>query len=757
MHINKIYKKISGFQSRLLRYFGVGYGVKDLLPAHQISVKKDLFFLSQGEDPQFRFQHRLSAGWYMVELQMQLPNATADACFYWDFGTGESESQAASLAVRSNRMAKRLLYLPKAATLRFDPMAQEGEFQIQHFRLVRFTQKMAMQRVHKKLGNQKNKETPAKAETVQELWAAYNAIFTPSRGDAVSYGKWIQDIEVHSIPSIQQQIAEQKHWQFTPTISIVLPTYNTPLVLLQECLDSVLAQTYPHWELCIADDASPLPHVKALIAAYTARDARIKYIVRSQNGHISACSNTALTLASGEYVALLDHDDKLAPHALFFVAQALQSKADAQIIYSDEDKLDAQGQRCDPFFKPDWSPDLLYSQNYINHFLVYRRDLVQSVGGFRTGFEGSQDYDLLLRCIAQLPHPSVQEIVHIPHVLYHWRMTDFSTAQSHGNKDYACQAALRALQEYMDIKHPGVRMEMLRPGIYRHKWPLPQELPLVSLIIPTRDGFDILHKCIESIQDKTTYPNYEILIVDNQSTCEKTIKYLHDIEKKSIPGRVVRVLQYNHPFNYSAINNFAVKQANGSIVGLINNDVEVINGDWLSEMVSHAIRPDIGCVGAKLYYPDGSIQHAGVILGIGGVAGHSHKYFPGNDLGYFGRLLTIHNVSAVTAAVLMVQKEIYFKVGMLNDKELTVAFNDVDFCLKVRQAGYRNLWTPFSALYHHESKTRGAETTPGKVARFAAECNVMMEHWGVYLKNDCFYNKNLTLVAEDYSLSNVIH
>lgn len=757
MHINKIYKKISGFQSRLLCYFGVGYGVKDLLPAHQISVKKDLFFLSQGEDPQFRLQHRLPAGWYMVELQMQLPNATADACFYWDFGTGESESQAASLTVRSNRMAKRLLYLPKAATLRFDPMAQEGEFQIQHFRLVRFTQKMAMQRVHKKLGNQKNKKTPAKVEKVQELWAAYNAIFTPSRGDAVSYGKWIQHIEVNSIPNIQRQIAEQKHWQFTPTISIILPTYNTPLALLQECLDSVLAQTYPHWELCIADDASPLPHVKALIAEYAARDARIKYIVRSKNGHISACSNTALTLASGEYVALLDHDDKLAPHALFFVAQALQSKSDAQIIYSDEDKLDAQGQRCDPFFKPDWSPDLLYSQNYINHFLVYRRDLVQSVGGFRIGFEGSQDFDLLLRCIAQLPHPSSQEIVHIPHVLYHWRMTDFSTAQSHGNKDYACQAALRALQEYMDIKHPGVHMEMLRPGIYRHKWPLPQKLPLVSLIIPTRDGFDILQKCIESIQAKTTYPNYEILIVDNQSTCEKTIKYLHDLEQKSILGKAVRVLQYNHPFNYSAINNFAVKQANGSIVGLINNDVEVINGDWLSEMVSHAVRPDIGCVGAKLYYPDGSIQHAGVILGIGGVAGHSHKYFPGNDVGYFCRLLTIHNVSAVTAAVLIVKKEIYFKAGMLNDKELTVAFNDVDFCLKVRQAGYRNLWTPFSALYHHESKTRGAETTPEKVARFAAECNVMMEHWGGYLKNDCFYNKNLTLIAEDYSLSNVIH
>lgn len=753
MHINKIYKKISSFQSRLLRYFGVGYGVKDLLPAHQISVKKDFLFLSQGEDPQFRFQHRLPAGWYMVELQMQLPNAAADACFYWGFGAGESESQAASLAVRSNRMAKRLLYLPKAATLRFDPMAQEGEFQIQHFRLVRFTQKMAMQRVHKKLGNQKNKETPAKVEKVQELWAAYNAIFTPSRGDAVSYGKWIQDIEVNSIPNIQRQIAEQKHWQFTPTISIILPTYNTPLALLQECLDSVLAQTYPHWELCIADDASPLPHVKALIAEYAARDARIKYIVRSKNGHISACSNTALTLASGEYVALLDHDDKLAPHALFFVAQALQSKSDAQIIYSDEDKLDAQGQRCDPFFKPDWSPDLLYSQNYINHFLVYRRDLVQSVGGFRTGFEGSQDYDLLLRCIAQLPHPSAQEIVHIPYVLYHWRMTEFSTAQSHNNKDYACQAALRALQEYMDNKYPGVCMEMLRPGIYRHKWPLPQKLPLVSLIIPTRDGFDILHKCIESILSKTTYLNYEILIVNNQSTCEKTIKYIHDLERKSIPGKAVRVLQYNHPFNYSAINNFAAQQAQGEILGLINNDVEVINPDWLSEMVSHAIRPDIGCVGAKLYYPDGTIQHAGVVLGIGGVAGHSHKYFPGHAEGYFGRLRVIHNVSAVTGAVFLVKKEVFDKLDGLNAVNLPVAFNDVDFCLKVRKSGYINLWTPFAELIHHESKTRGDDNTFEKQKRFKKECEFMLEEWGCDLKNDNYYNKNLTLESENYTLN----
>ena len=753
--------RLRGWCSHRLRY---QYGVGDLIAAHQIAPvpvaqrgpmeRSPPVFLAQGNDPQFRLSQPLAAGWYMAEVQMQAPDGMANARFYLDMGQGESETMAWGLPVRSGRMAKRLLRVPASARLRFDPIAQEGEFRLQHFRIVRMPEVMALRRLRKKLQRAQHPSTPtAAALGLEESWRNYNAIFEPMHGDAVSYERWIEAVEAPQIPSLAQQQASMQGWPWKPTISIVLPTYNTPPPLLRECLDSVLAQTYPHWELCIADDASTQPQVKALIEQYAARDRRIKFVLRTHNGHISECSNSALALATGEFVALLDHDDMLPAHALFTVVQVLQEQPAAQIIYSDEDKLDPEGRRCDPFFKPDWSPDLLYSQNYMTHLLVYRRQLLHDVGGFRKGYEGSQDYDLLLRSIARLP--SQADIVHIPQVLYHWRMAEGSTATGHAQKDYATAAALRALQDHMDQCHPGVRMEVTQPGIYRHRWPLPADPPLVSLIIPTRDGLEHLRTCIESILKKTTYPNYEILVVDNQSSCMHTLEYMRQLEKDRIYGGHIRVLKYDHPFNYSAINNFAATRARGSVLGLINNDVEVIGGEWLSEMVSHAVRPDIGCVGAKLYYPDGTLQHAGVVLGIGGVAGHSHKYFPGDSEGYFGRLRTIHNVSAVTGAVLVVRKKIFEKVNGLNAADLTVAFNDVDFCIKVRQAGYMNLWTPFGELYHHESRTRGNDQAPEKQNRFMKECEFMKEQWGDFLSNDPFYNKNLSLTFENYSLNTV--
>ena len=751
--------RLRGWCSHRLRY---QYGVGDLLAAHQIAPMSAAqcgpvqggtpVFLAQGDDPQFRLSQPLAAGWYMAEVKMQAPDGMANARFYLDMGEGESETMAWGLPVRSGRMAKRLLRVPASARLRFDPMAQEGEFRLQHFRVVRMPVVMALRRLRKKLQRSQHPSTPpAAALGLEESWRNYNAIFEPMHGDAVSYERWIEAVEAPQIPSLAQQQASMQGWPWKPTISIVLPTYNTPEPLLRECLDSVLAQTYPHWELCIADDASTQPHVKAVLEHYAAQDARIKLKLRKHNGHISESSNSALELATGEFVALLDHDDMLPAHALFTVMQTLQTKPAAQILYSDEDKLDEAGRRCDPFFKPDWSPDLLFSQNYMVHLLVYRRSLLQSVGGFRKGYEGSQDYDLLLRCIASLPASG--EIVHIPQILYHWRKTAGSTAMGHDQKDYATPAAQRALQEFMDQRHPGVQVGVTQPGIYRHRWPIPADAPLVSLIIPTRDGLEHLRKCIESILDKTSYPHYEIIVVDNQSTCPHTLDYLQNLENGGARGARVSILRYDHPFNYSAINNFAARQASGTILGLINNDVEVISADWLTEMVSHAVRPDIGCVGAKLYYPDGTLQHAGVVLGIGGVAGHSHKYFPRTDGGYFGRLLAVHNVCAVTGAALLVRKSVFEQVGMLDEQGLRVAFNDVDFCIKVHKAGYRNLWTPFSELYHHESKSRGDDDTPEKKARFSSECLVMTKRWGDFLRNDPYYNQNLTLIAEDYSLS----
>jgi GT2 family glycosyltransferase len=373
---------------------------------------------------------------------------------------------------------------------------------------------------------------------------------------------------------------------------------------------------------------------------------------------------------------------------------------------------------------------------------------VQSVGGFRAGFDGSQDYDLLLRCAAQVGEPA--DIVHVPRVLYHWRKTATSTATAHAQKPYATEAARRALQERADAAGFGVQVEVVAPGLYRDRWPLPDPAPLVTLIVPTRDRLDLLRPCIESVLQRTTYPNYEILVVDNRSREPATLEWL-DQQVHRHPGRL-RVVPHDAPFNFAAINNAAAAQAHGDLLALLNNDVEVLSPGWLGELVSHAVRPDVGCVGAKLYYPDHTIQHAGVVLGIGGVAGHSHKYVVGTSDGYFNRLRAVHEVSAVTAAVLVVRKSVWCDAGGMDADDLHVAFNDVDFCLKVRSLGYRNLVSPWAELVHHESKTRGADNDVAKRERFVREVQTMQARWGRLLQRDPYYNPNLTMVREDYSL-----
>jgi glycosyltransferase involved in cell wall biosynthesis len=563
----------------------------------------------------------------------------------------------------------------------------------------------------------------------------------------VPYADWIAQVEQPRVPSRAAQAAALTLGGWLPRFSIVMPTYNTDPALLRACLDSVLDQGYAHWELCIADDASTNPAVRAVLDDYATRDERIKLRYRAANGHIVAASNSALELASGDFIVLLDHDDVLAAHALYAVARALQQRPSAQLLYSDEDKLDVNGERTAPYFKPDFSPDLLYSQNYFSHLGVYRRTLVLAVGGFRPGYEGSQDYDLVLRCVERVQDP--RDIVHISEVLYHWRMAEGSTAAGHDRKSYASDAGQRALQDHFDRRGAGVVVSVTAPGIYRHQWPLPADAPLVSLVVPTRDGYAMLKMCIESILERTSYTHYEILIVDNQSTCALTLAYL---EKLQVAGKA-RVLRYDAPFNYSAINNFAARHARGTLIGLINNDVEVIDGQWLGELVSHAVRADIGCVGAKLYYPNETIQHAGVVCGLGGVANHAHRHFRRDSPGYFGRLWTIHNVSAVTAAVVLLRKSVFDEVGGLDEQGLPVAFNDVDLCLKVMQAGYRNVWTPYAELYHHESVSRGTDETPEKRARFRGEVAVMQERWAALLARDPYYNPNLTREREDFSLA----
>jgi GT2 family glycosyltransferase len=744
---------VSGRASSLVRKAWPIYSVSDWLPVHQLAEHPGHRFDALGSDPHFRLAHKLQAGWYMFEARLHLPTAWVEAKIYPDSGEGESEASAMPLRLHTDRLSKRLIYLPAAAKLRFDPLSATGGFQIQHLRLVKVGESFARKRQRQKLAakhplHARNSAKAREQTSDEQLWADYCKLFEVG-SELVAYEDWIAHTEQPTLPTLAAQQEDIAEWEWTPNFSVVVPTYNTDPALLRACLDSVLVQSYPHWELCIADDASTKPAVRATLDEYIRRDKRIKVDYRSANGHIVAASNSALALATGEFVVLLDHDDVLAAHALYTVAKALQDRPTAQLLYSDEDKLDTDGLRCEPYFKPDFSPDLLYSQNYFSHLGVYRRELVEAIGGFRAGYEGSQDYDLVLRCVARVQDTS--DILHIPQVLYHWRKAEGSTASGHEQKSYASEAGHRALQDYFDRRSMSVTVSVSAPGIYRHNWAIPEPAPLVSLIVPTRDGYAVLKTCIESIFARTNYRNYEILIVDNQSNCPETLAYMAQLEAS---GKA-RILRYDAAFNYSAINNFAVQHAHGSVLGLINNDIEVINPEWLTEMVSHAMRADIGCVGAKLYYPNDTIQHGGVICGLGGIANHVHRHFSKSSPGYFGRLWLIHNLSAVTAAVLLVRREIFDNVGGLDEAGLPVAFNDVDLCLKVMQAGYRNLWTPFAELYHHESVSRGSDETPEKRQRFLGECEVMYSRWGSLLANDPHYNPNLTRRREDFSLRTV--
>ncbi len=570
---------------------------------------------------------------------------------------------------------------------------------------------------------------------------------TPNSGefDRNDYAEWIRRYDTLTDETRATLRARIDAFERKPLISVVMPAYNPKPEWLIETIESVRKQIYQNWELCIADDASTNPSIYPILEHYAKEDSRIKVVFREQNGHISEASNSALELATGEWVALLDHDDLLAEHALFWVADAINQHPDARLIYSDEDKIDEASRRFHPYFKCDWNPDLFYSHNLITHLGVYRKDLLNDIGGFRRGLEGAQDYDLALRCIERI---KPNQIHHVPRVLYHWRMHAESTAQSADAKPYAMLAGERALNEHFQRKKINANAELIGFA-YRVRYALPEKPPLVSLIIPTRNGLELIKQCIESILAKTTYSNYEVLIVDNGSDDPATLEYFDTLKAETR----VRVVRDDRPFNYSALNNAAVKLARGEVLGLLNNDLEVISPEWLSEMVSIALQPKLGAVGARLWYPNDTLQHGGVIHGLGGVAGHAHKHLPRGHFGYSMRAQLIQTLSAVTAACLVVKKNVFEEVGGLNEADLQVAFNDVDFCLRVREAGYRNVWTPYAELYHHESATRGYEDTPEKQARFAKEVQYMKQRWGDLLLNDPAYSPNLTLDHEDFSLA----
>ena len=535
-----------------------------------------------------------------------------------------------------------------------------------------------------------------------------------------------------------------------PLISILTPLYNTPKPFLEQFLDSVQNQTSPRWQLCLAD-ASDSAHAQVgeLVRARAAKDPRIVY-QKIENKGIAANTNAAARLATGEYLALADHDDVLAPHAVFCMGRALAATGTA-FAYSDEALFrKAPAGAHVAHFKPDYAPEYLMAVNYICHLAVFRRDLFQAVGGERPECDGAQDHDLFLRLIDEMQRTDPKaKPVHVAQVLYYWRVHAASTSSGTGAKPYVQAAARKAVADHLAATGRQGRVEDgIFPGTCHVVWDIPEPQPLVSVLIPNKDHAGDLEKCLHSLYAKTFYDNFEVIVIENNSTDPATEAYY-----KTLPQRYenCRVVRCKGAFNFSRVNNYGRKFAHGRYLLLLNNDIEVIRGDWLTQMVAEASQPGVGVCGAMLYYPDDTIQHAGIITGLGGYAGHSHKYHKRGGSGYMFRLATVQDFSAVTAACLLVRTAVYDAMGGL-DEAFTVAFNDVDFCLRVRDAGWRIVWTPYAELYHHESKSRGSdEEDPAKKARFASEQKRLYQvHGRDGILRDPYYNPCLSLDYEDF-------
>lgn len=577
----------------------------------------------------------------------------------------------------------------------------------------------------------------------RRLWRQVSDRYLVPRHQAIAYRKLITRTEKYDEVEVQSAI---RKFARKPLISVLIPVYNVELKWLETCLRSIQDQYYPNWEICLADDCSTKPGIADLLKRYQAEDKRIKVVFRKQNGHISRATNSALELASGEFVALLDNDDELPPQALFEVVKALNEHPDTDMVYTDEDKKDENGKRFDPHFKPDYSPDLLLSTNYISHLGVYRTSIVKKIGGFRPGYEGSQDYDMVLRFIEQTQPSRIQ---HVAKVLYHWRALSTSTASSGSAKDYASEAGLKALQSAMERREIKADVVSAGPkGIYNVHYEI-EDPSLVSVIIPTKDGYDNLERCMNSLIKKTTYDDYEVIVVDNGSK-NPAMKDLYTRYKELLRDRF-SVLDIDIPFNFARLNNIAAQSAKGRYLLFLNDDTEVISPSWMSRMVSFAQLDRVGVVGAKLYYPVNTIQHAGIVLGLGGVAGHIQAGVPRSHLGYFGRLVENVNYYAVTAACCMVKTTDFMAVSGF-DEEFVVAYNDVDLCVRVHdQLGRDNVWSHEAELYHYESMTRGLDIKDKeKKARLNSESNLFLSRYSKIVANDPYYNPNLSRTSGNF-------
>ncbi|MGH8212483.1 MAG: glycosyltransferase family 2 protein [Rhodanobacteraceae bacterium] len=740
----------------------------DLAPNDQLRWSPELgggSWEATGANPRFASApgQGLAAGWY--ELRGRLEVADIRGLLPSVYPRYGSHSPLTSTEVMlplpdaAGRIATLLMFFDEVESLEFYPGVCETRFRMRDFTLRRVSRLRALRWMlggprpdsqapgytGRAIAWARNVARQGLKPATHELHANYRRRMRP-RGFS-EYDLWTRRYDTFSRIALAgfERRAQALVDRGSP-ISVLLPVHDTPERWLRRCLDSVLEQAWQKWELCVVDDDSPAPHVAAVLAEYARRDPRVRVIRRERNGHTAEACETALAMARGEFVALLEPGDELRPHALLRVAETVVVDPELAIVYSDEDKVDADGKRFDPDFKPDWNPDLLRSRNYIRHFAAIRTTLAREAGGFRAGFEDSHDYDLILRC-SEKAEP--RQVHHIAEILYHDRAAE-SSATMHEADDGASTTATRALAEHLQRIGADARVDSVDPSraLRRVRWPIPVPAPKISLIVPTRDRADLLRICLESILAKSTYPDFELVVVDNQSRNADALEYLRELEGRER----VRVLRYDAPFNYSAINNWAARQCDGRLLGLVNNDIEVITPDWLEEMAGFALRHDTGAVGAMLYYPDDTIQHAGVLLGMLGVAGHIYGKMPRGYPGYAGRGRVAQNLSAVTGACMLVRREVFEEVGGL-DEQLPVAFNDIDFCLRIRGRGYRNVWTPFAELYHHESASRGKEDTIEKLARFASEVEFMRQRWGDALREDPAYNPNLSLQSQNFELA----
>lgn len=560
--------------------------------------------------------------------------------------------------------------------------------------------------------------------------------------------KNIYEIWMGGHQASQEELEQQRKTKFPyePRISIVVPVYNTPLKYLYALIESVKMQTYANWELCISDGSGKrFSKLAIVLKLFEMTNKRIHVVVNRVPLQISKNTNQAIRIAQGNFIAFADHDDLLAPDALFECIKALNENSEIDVIYTDEDKMSMDGQEFfNPHFKTDFNIDLLRSMNYICHFVVVSKRIIEQVGMLREEFDGAQDYDFILRSVEAASY-----VYHIPKALYHWRVHNNSTAENPESKLYAFEVGARAVQAHYDrvgiaaIVHQGEY-----PGIYRTEYII-KEHPLISIIIANKDHIEDLDKCIKSIEQKSSYENYECIIIENNSEDPETFSYYKELEERNSK---IRVVYWEGEFNYSAINNYGITYANGEYLLLLNNDAEIINQNCLEELLGYCMREDVGAVGARLYYNDDTIQHAGVIVGFGGVAGHAFLGLSKNDRGYFSRVMCAQNLSAVTAACVMMKKKVFEEVGGL-DETLKVAFNDVDLCMKIRQAGYLIVYNPYAELYHYESKSRGADDTEEKMERAQNEIHVFVHKWSDFLKKgDPYYSPNLSVDRGDFTL-----